>query len=166
MSRKIISLLLTAMLILLFIFSTSAQLADTPCLMFHHDFNHKAWADTTQQETVGASLTIYVPDNYTTIQAAVNNATAGDTIIVRDGTYSENVDANENGTAVKTWTWSIWMLGDLNHNNRLDTGDATLVLRMIVGLTPVDYLGDMNGNGRIDTGDATIILRIIVGLPV
>lgn len=58
------------------------------------------------------------------------------------------------------------MLGDLNHNDRVDTGDATLVLRMVVGLTPVDMLGDMNHNGRIDTGDATIILRIIVGLPV
>ena len=57
-----------------------------------------------------------------------------------------------------------WLLGDLNHNDRLDTGDATLVLRMVVGLTPTDMLGDMNDNGRIDTGDATIILRIIVGL--
>jgi len=63
-------------------------------------------------------------------------------------------------------TVETWMLGDLNHNDRLDTGDATLVLRMVVGLTPTDMLGDMNDNGRIDTGDATIILRIIVGLPV
>jgi len=50
---------------------------------------------------------IYVPDNYTKIQWAVNNATSGDTIIVRDGTYHENVDVSvahltiqsENGTA-------------------------------------------------------------------
>jgi len=83
------------------------------------------------------------------------------------GTWNVSALAsNQNGTAVNTWTWNVWMLGDLNHNNRLDTGDATLVLRMIVGLTPVDYLGDMNHNGMIDTGDATIILRIIVGLPV
>jgi parallel beta-helix repeat protein len=38
--------------------------------------------------------TIYVPDNFTTIQWAVNNATSGDTIIVRDGTYTENVDVD------------------------------------------------------------------------
>jgi len=63
-------------------------------------------------------------------------------------------------------TVETWMRGDLNHNDRLDTGDSTLVLRMVVSLTPVDMLGDMNQNGRIDTGDATIILRIIVGLPV
>jgi parallel beta-helix repeat protein len=36
--------------------------------------------------------TIYVPDDYETIQWAVDNATAGDTIIVHDRTYNENVD--------------------------------------------------------------------------
>jgi len=35
--------------------------------------------------------TIYVPDNYSTIQQAVNSASPGDTIIVKDGTYIENV---------------------------------------------------------------------------
>ncbi len=40
-------------------------------------------------------VTIYVPDNYTTIQAAVDNASAGGTIIVRDGTYTENVDVDK-----------------------------------------------------------------------
>jgi len=49
---------------------------------------------------------IYVPDNYTKIQWAVDNATSGDTIIVRDGTYNENAVVNktltiqsENGAA-------------------------------------------------------------------
>ena len=49
---------------------------------------------------------IYVPDDYAKIQWAVDNATAGSTIIVRDGTYSENVNMNkrltirsENGSA-------------------------------------------------------------------
>ena len=45
-----------------------------------------------------ATSTIYVPDNYSTIQAAVNAASAGDTIIVRDGTYTENVDVNKSLT--------------------------------------------------------------------
>ena len=51
--------------------------------------------------------TIYVPDDYPTIQQAVDNATSGDTIIVRDGNYTENVVVvtdnltitSENGTA-------------------------------------------------------------------
>ena len=41
------------------------------------------------------SAEVYVPDDYPTIQAAVDNATAGDTIIVRDGTYTENVRVNK-----------------------------------------------------------------------
>ena len=52
------------------------------------------------------SATIYVPDDYPTIQAAVNAASAGGTIIVRDGTYNENINVNkrltiqsENGAA-------------------------------------------------------------------
>jgi parallel beta-helix repeat protein len=47
-----------------------------------------------------------VPDNYPTIQQAVNAASEDDTIIVRDGTYHENVNVNksltihsENGSA-------------------------------------------------------------------
>jgi hypothetical protein len=56
------------------------------------------------------------------------------------------------------------IIGDLNGNDLLDTGDVTLVLRMAVGLVTQDLLGDMNSNGFLDTGDATLILRTIVEL--
>ena len=39
--------------------------------------------------------TIYVPDYYSSIQEAVNAAPIGGTIIVRDGTYNENIDVNK-----------------------------------------------------------------------
>jgi len=39
--------------------------------------------------------TSFVPDNHTKIQWAVDNATAGETIIIRDGTYEENVVLNK-----------------------------------------------------------------------
>ena len=39
----------------------------------------------------GAGRVIYVPDDYAKIQWAVNNASAGDTIIIRDGVYTENI---------------------------------------------------------------------------
>jgi len=42
-----------------------------------------------------SSATIYVPDSYPTIQAAVDAASPGDTIIVRDGTYRDNIDVDK-----------------------------------------------------------------------
>jgi len=38
---------------------------------------------------------IWVPDNYPTIQQAVDNATAGNMIVIRDGTYPENIYVNK-----------------------------------------------------------------------
>ncbi len=59
-----------------------------------------------ENENATSRATIYVPDDHGTIQAAVDNASAGDTIIVRDGTLYENININkqitlqsENGTA-------------------------------------------------------------------
>ena len=57
--------------------------------------------------SIASAATIYIPDNYAKIQWAVDNASAGDTIIVRDGTYTENINVNkphltirsENGSA-------------------------------------------------------------------
>lgn len=45
-----------------------------------------------------SSRIIRVPNNYPTIQAAVDAASPGDTIIVRDGTYTENIDVNKSLT--------------------------------------------------------------------
>ena len=45
-----------------------------------------------------SASTLYVPDDHSTIQAAVDAASDGDTIIVRDGTYVENVDVNKSVT--------------------------------------------------------------------
>jgi parallel beta-helix repeat protein len=49
-----------------------------------------------------SAATIYVPDNFSTIQQAVNNATANEIIIVRDGTYNENVDVNVDHLTIKS----------------------------------------------------------------
>jgi hypothetical protein len=54
--------------------------------------------------------------------------------------------------------------GDNNANNRLDVGDATLVLRMLALLDPVRSWdithNDLNLNARLDSGDAIKILRV------
>ncbi|MCK4736162.1 MAG: right-handed parallel beta-helix repeat-containing protein [Methanophagales archaeon] len=49
-----------------------------------------------------SAATIYVPDSHTKIQWAANNATEGDTIIVRDDTYTENVNVNVNYLTIKS----------------------------------------------------------------
>lgn len=46
-------------------------------------------------EGICMPTTIYVPDDYTKIQWAVDNATEGDTIIVKSGTYYESVNVNK-----------------------------------------------------------------------
>jgi len=52
--------------------------------------------------SVSTAKTIYVPDDYEKIQWAVDNASAGDTIIVREGTYTENVDVNKDHLTIKS----------------------------------------------------------------
>jgi parallel beta-helix repeat protein len=48
---------------------------------------------------IGANI-IYVPDDYPKIQTAVDAANPGDTIIVRDGTYTENIEVNKSLTVM------------------------------------------------------------------
>jgi len=90
------------------------------------------------------------------------------------GTRTVDTSGNINQTWVNRTAKTLpsgELRGDVNRNSRRDTGDATLVLRNIVGLPipstsmPIMPIGDMNCNSRIDTGDATLILRDVVGLP-
>ena len=46
------------------------------------------------------SKTIVVPDNYPTIQAAIDNASEGDTIFVKKGVYVENPVVNKSVSLV------------------------------------------------------------------
>jgi len=51
------------------------------------------------QEAKAQGNTYYVPGNFNSIQAAVNAANPGDTIMVRGGTYSESVSFSSSGQA-------------------------------------------------------------------
>jgi parallel beta-helix repeat protein len=52
------------------------------------------------------AATIVVPDDYSTIQAAVTAANGGDVILVKNGTYTENVNipGGKNGLIIKNFT--------------------------------------------------------------
>jgi parallel beta-helix repeat protein len=107
-----------------------------------------------------ASATIiYVPDNYVKIQWAVDNAIAGDTIIVRDGTYSENVDVNkrltiqsENGSAstivqaASSYDHVFKVTADYVNISGFTTVGATKTNRYGIYLHRVDYCNVSTNN--------------------
>lgn len=61
-----------------------------------------------------------------------------------------------------------YILGDVNNDGKVNVGDATVLLRYIVGLCTADEIclpaADVNESGMINVGDATLLLRVIVGL--
>lgn len=60
------------------------------------------------------------------------------------------------------------MLGDANCDGKVNTGDATAILRHAAGIAELDGQGltnaDVNQDGKVNTGDATKVLRIVAGL--
>jgi parallel beta-helix repeat protein len=86
--------------------------------------------DSPLEENLSASAKIwYVDDggaNFTRIQDAIDNATAGDTIIVRDGMYVENVVINK----------SITLRGE-NRNSTILDGNRSSVIRVTANNTTI-----------------------------
>jgi parallel beta-helix repeat protein len=64
---------------------------------------------------------IVVPDDYSTIQSAVDAATPGDTVYVRAGTYYENVQVNE----------ALSLVGENPQDTVIDGGDVQSVIRVV-----------------------------------
>ena len=99
---------------------------------------------------------------------SVNNASVGtisengEFTAISQGLVIVTVRSVQNEALYTTATVEVFarLRGDLNGDGQLDSGDATLSLRMGIGEIPIDIArGDLNGNGVIDSGDATLILR-------
>ncbi|HAK60828.1 MAG TPA: hypothetical protein DCO77_10665 [Nitrospiraceae bacterium] len=82
--------------------------------------------------TGAEAATHYVPDDYGTIQAAVNAAAVGDTVLVRPGTYHEHVAINDKTITLKS----------------TDGPSATIIDGSNTG-RPVTYWGEPS-NGILD----------------
>lgn len=61
----------------------------------------QAMQDRKEEPVVTEATQIYVPDDYATIQAAVDAASPGDEIIIRDGEYYEEVVVNTDSLTLK-----------------------------------------------------------------
>jgi nitrous oxidase accessory protein len=84
---------------------------------------------------VAAPTTIIVPDDYPTIQEAVNAAHQGDTVLVRSGTYRENVVVNK----------SISLTGESPANTKVNGGSTAPALHITAGNTIVSGFTIQNG---------------------
>jgi PGF-pre-PGF domain-containing protein len=98
--------------------------------------------------TVADTSTIYVGSgsdcDFTTIQAAVNAANSGNTIIVTDGTYNENVDVNktvtlrsENGSA----TTNVNASDSLDYVFNVTVSNVTIDGFNVTGVTNFEAAG-------------------------
>jgi parallel beta-helix repeat protein len=90
---------------------------------------------------VKAAKTIYVPNNYTTIQEAIDNATAGDTIYVWAGTYNENVIVNK----------TVTLIGNGSANTTIDGGGTNNVVTITT-----DWV-NLTGFKVTNSGTSTLI---------
>ena len=70
---------------------------------------------------IALSATIYVPDDYPTIQDAIVAAVNGDEIIVRPGTYVENIDFLGKAITVKSEMGSAVTIIDGNKTGTVIT---------------------------------------------
>jgi len=86
---------------------------------------------------------------------------------------AEDASGNRSETSIELifgTPGSVAHRGDINGDGKVTISDATIALRIAVGLEKAsDYQmksGDLNGNGKIDVSDVTKILRAAVGIEV
>lgn len=87
------------------------------------------------------------------------------------GVYNSAGDPITSGTYVQGGSIFVTkrkVVGDNNANDRLDVGDATLIMRLVTKLDAArdwDVAGnDLNKNSDLDSGDVIRVLRAVVGL--
>ena len=98
------------------------------------------------QSVETAPVTITVPDDYPTIQEAINAAVSGDTIYVRTGTYYENVVVNK----------TVSLIGENTEDTIIDGGGTGRVI--FVTAVNVAISGFTIRNSGYDVYDAGVWL--------
>jgi len=112
-----------------------------------------------------SAITIYVPQNFSTIQEAINNASDGDIILVDDGTYNEQLTINKslNVSSVNGASLAIIDLGQPSET----TGIWILANNTIFNGFTVRNISTVSGNAqyalRIRGKNNKISNNIIIG---
>jgi len=97
-----------------------------------------AFAPSIRIERANAAETIVVPDDYPTIQEAINSASNGDTIYVSSGTYYEHVVVNK----------TVTLAGEDRQNTAIDGGGVDeYVLTVSADLANITGLTIRRGGG-------------------
>jgi parallel beta-helix repeat protein len=93
--------------------------------------------------TLSEPRTIIVPDDYPTIQEAINNANEGDTIFVRNGIYYENIVVNK----------TISVLGESRETTIIDGKGVGHVVQILANNTLLSNFTIQNGGyNKFDCG--------------
>src|SRR5687768_13114744 len=104
------------------------------------------------------AATLIVPDNYSTIQAAINAASTGDTISVRPGTYAENLTISKSVIL----TAASFDSSDPTHNTAIINGKSARkpVILIPAGISPMPTIRGFvirNGLDNITVSSEAII---------
>jgi parallel beta-helix repeat protein len=83
--------------------------------------------------------TIVVPDDYTTIQQAIDNAGLGDTIYVKSGTYFENIVVNK----------PISLVGEAAYDTIVDGSQAGTVIEVVTDNVSISNLTVRNAGSSV-----------------
>lgn len=87
------------------------------------------------KSVVASSNTIWVPDNYTTIQDAIKAANPGETIFVRAGTYYEHVVVDK----------ALSLVGENKHDTIIDGNGTETVVRLAANNITLSNFTIQNG---------------------
>jgi len=114
----------------------------------------------------GGGSTIYVPDDCPTIQQAIDSASDGDTIIVANGTYNEQLIINKNNLSIQSEYGAANTIINVTGQG---TSYGGIVFKAdgctFEGFTVIDYSDEKYENKiiRIEGNNNTVKNNIIVG---